>query len=307
MMKILLEMIMILNGKTKNELSYCKNILIPTKEQIDMFKSVIGAEHIKKTTYIHFENLTDWISFQSEEYKERIYNRRMSMNIDDDEWSGVKSWEEYLELLNNGDKEVISLIKDTANKELDKLKHLYKDNFKGFKFDVEGELFDVGLVLTGEPECWLQPELVPEQKKRIDINIAGSFASGVDMIDVRKNGGKLIGIIKMLEEHDIEIRLVMYSFNYNVSASENSDKYTTNLHTSIVLKDYTENINYEKLSSLISPTFHRRGMFRVLEYTLGCDLAGNYGNPFKPTTGLVFLDDYKTIEKLEHKLFKEIK
>jgi len=158
--------------------------------------------------------------------------------------------------------------------------------------------FDVGLVLTGVPEAWLEPDNIEEEKVRVEIIINGTFHSGVSKNDVVKGAGRILAIIKILEDNDVEVKLKIVSCinRYNHSSE--------NLYVATDVKDYDEPINYKKASALLSPTHLRRGMFKVMELTAKQKLDSGYGCP-REVGGFIEIHKNKSIDALEKRLFKQ--
>jgi hypothetical protein len=72
------------------------------------------------------------------------------------------------------------------------------------------------------------------------------------------------------------------------------------------VKDYDEPINYKKCSALLSPTYLRRGMFKVMELLAKQKLSYRYGTPYK-VSNFINIHETNEINELEHRLFKKDK
>jgi len=82
---------------------------------------------------------------------------------------------------------------------LDNIKHTLQDEFSGYRFDVTGQFFDVGLVVSGEPECWLQEEAQPIRKTvSICINLSASEAISADSLSIR--GAAVLALADSLQQ-----------------------------------------------------------------------------------------------------------
>lgn len=215
------------------------------------------------------------------------------------DWTGCRTWDLYEDLLENGDEDVIKKIKLETSKQVAELGKKYEDVISNYKFDVVGQFFDVGLVLTGVPETWLEPEYQQEEKVRVDILINGTFSDGTDLNKISKNAGKILAMVKILEEHNVEVSLKMIFSSIKSNTKNSGQRFVAVAN----VKDYDEAINYAKCSSLMSPTFLRRGMIKILELIFERKLASGYGKPEK-LIGVMNLDDNNDISNLEQKLFK---
>jgi len=246
-----------------------------------------------------FDGLYDYKNFmkQYEDFNEGYSDSSMKVGS----WSGSYTYADFLDILESGDNEVMSAMKKATTKEVNELAKKYEDVIHGFKFDVSGQFFDVGLVLAGVPEAWLEPEVEQEEKVQVEIVIDGAFSAGVNKDKIIKNGSRILAMTKLLEELDVEVRLRIVSGNVNYRA-----KGRNKIYMSTLIKDYDEPINYKKVSALISPTYHRRGIFKLMEVETKGKVSGGYGRPHD-TRGFVQMHNDRAINDLEKRLFKGAK
>jgi len=212
-------------------------------------------------------------------------------------FTGVNNYDDFLTLLDTGDEDVMRKIKIETTKQVAELSKKYEEVIARYKFDTSGQFFDVGLVLTGIPETWLEPDNVEEEKVRVEIIINGTFHSGVSKDDVVVGAGRILAIIKILEDNDVEVRLKIVSCIDNCGHGHN-------LYVATDVKDYDEPINYKKCSALLSPTYLRRGMFKVMELVAKKKLSSSYGRPIN-VNGFIEIHQRKSIDALEKRLFKQ--
>jgi len=250
----------------------------------------------EKDTVIHTGGMVSIYNFMTK--AKDIKTQWMSSHRDDtSEWSGCFSYESYLKLLNEGDENIIRNIKDMTNKRLKELHHKYKDSFRGYKFDVEGQFFDIGKVLEGVPEVWLTPDPNEHEKPRITIRLDLTFASKVKPNEIIDGSSRVLSIVKFLEEHGVEVRLMSLVIVKNYRNDNRS-----NILMITDIKDFSEKINYAKVSALVSPTFLRRGFFRVAELVAGNSLNGDYGQVENKLEGFVRVNIKSDIDRLENNL-----
>ena len=237
-------------------------------------------------------------------FKDSKYTASMRNEEDEgrDGFSGAESYEAFQELLNNGDEDVIKKIKIETTKQVAELSKKYEEVITDYKFDVQGQFFDVGLVLSGVPETWLEPEIKEEEKVQVEIIINGTFHAGISKNDVIKGASRILAMIKILEDHGVEVKLKIVSC---IKGYENR-KRNTKLFISTDVKDYDEPINYKKCSALLSPTYLRRGMFKVMELLAKEKLSGNYGQSYL-VSNFINIHQKREIDELEKKLFKKDK
>lgn len=252
-------------------------------------------------TIIEMGNLSLLRKFMIENEKADTY-RKESMSKTDEHKSGVRNYGEFLTLLENGDDKVTSQIKTITNDVVSDLRKTYQEELIGYKFDVTGEFFDVGLVLSGVPESWLDPEFKPIEKTRIELLINSSYSWKINYEVIVKNASRLLAIAKLLEEHNVEVKIK--TFNICDDLDSRDRNHTCYIVTDV--KDYDEPINYQKCSSLISPSYNRRACLKVKEMIYENNLSGGYGKPVFHK-GFIRLDTDEDIVALEKKLFKKDK
>ena len=269
---------------------------IPEIIDVADFERTCSKRDIKKAVFVDLGNLGNFKRWciANRDFSKGYANSSMKA----DSWSGTATWNTYEELLTEGDEEVMKKIKTDTQKEIAELGKKYKEEIRGYKFDVVGDFFDIGLVLTGVPEAWLEPDVTPEEVVRVSININGAFSAGVNTKTIVKSASRILSMVKILEDHGVEVCIKMVNANYCVD-----EAYDMALTTLVNIKDYDEPINYKKVSALLTPAHHRRGVFKVIECATDGKVASGYGSP-TPPKGLIALDDKKAIDALEQKLFK---
>ncbi len=76
--------------------------------------------------------------------------------------------------------------------------------------DVTGEFFDIGTVLSGEPECWWREDIQPQRDTiRIEANI--SVMGSVDNDVIMNRGGAIVALCDSLCNAGYGVDLHMYS------------------------------------------------------------------------------------------------
>lgn len=213
------------------------------------------------------------------------------------EWSGSYTYDDFITVLDDGDENVMKKMKIATDKEVAILEKKYEEKLNGYKFDVTGQFFDVGLVLTGVPEVWLEPEYEPEEKVQVELVIDGAFSANFSKDKIVKAASRILSIAKVLDEKGVEVKIRIVSGNERYTRKDKGIMYMSTL-----IKDYDEPINYKKVSTLLSPTYHRRGTFKMIEMIAGQKIGDGYGCP-KQTRDFIQLDDARAIDRLEKKLF----
>jgi len=254
--------------------------------------------------YIHIPSLVNFKEFMKESSNDPRWlgaQNKSSIDLSSNGWAGSTNWDEYMLLLENGDDRVIEQIKSDTATAVTELEHKYEQVLSHYKFDVVGEFFDIGLVLSGVPETWLDPQFDEEQgeKPQIALRIDADFTGGVNSATVIKNSGRIIAMGKILERMGCEVSIDLYNI---------CNRWTTRGEPEILIQEFTvkrfdESINYKKLSSLLTTGYVRRAQFRIMEVLRPKDVSHAYGGSIH-LDGFVRIDSSAQIDGLEENLFK---
>jgi len=135
------------------------------------------------------------------------------------------------------------------------------------KFDVTGQSFDVGRVLTGEPECWINRDMY-EPKEVVKIFVNTSFSFSVSKHIIRNRGAAITALIDLLSEQYIVEPVFIRTVEYN------GRKDTT------VLTIPNSPLDIDSVCFIASnPMYLRRLMFASLELGHKQSKCGSYGLP----------------------------
>ena len=129
------------------------------------------------------------------------------------EFYGTKTFEGLLDRLKFGDQQITSIY-------LDKLKQLKSEGeqLTGIKMDIEGFAYDMGAVVSGEPECCLNFGC-PETKPHLNIYIDIGYCGGVSPEIIANRGVAVLQLISNLisQGYILDIWIVHY-----ISASDDN-------------------------------------------------------------------------------------
>lgn len=254
--------------------------------------------HNNDINQLYFENVTDFENYLNKNSDKPDVKSKIRLQKNNKSFYGTNSWDEFIDILKNGDSEITNKAKT--------LTRFYLDNFEdkftfktSFETGLTGQFFDIGAVMSGEPECWLN-EITLKDDKFITLKIQGTYPWRVDKDVVIKNGSKLFAICSSLERQGY---LTEIDFIYSLKACEsrNPNKFTTIM---IPLKKYDDILDYKKLGILLSPSFFRRGILRLLEIEYGTNVTEGYGKPVTEE-GEISLSKINEINKLEKKLLNK--
>jgi len=223
------------------------------------------------------------------------HNQSSCMRDDGDGWHGTDSIKEWYDVMQKGDKKVMKVIKE-AKEKTDK--KLMETVISGYRFDVEGLFFDIGKVLSGEPECWLKP-LKQNEPKEIVLKISTSANQSVSAEDIARGAGEILGIVNKLEQDGFRVKLENWLFSERVTKTGNKNHLTI-----VTVKDFNDTINYAKMSAIVSPSLQRRGVFMLREQLFGQKMASGYGRTVA-LEGVTTVYDRTAMRKLTRELFEK--
>ena len=163
-------------------------------------------------------------------------------------WCEVKSFEEALELLENGYQQVV-----------EDFKLRIKSNIQGsgkrisFKNDIVGYAPIVPLAVLGVPNSMMNSYMKPIKAKVIDIYYDGTFSFYVDSKDIINTGADIISIVLQLEQQG-------YRFNiYQVQSYSDSNDCDM---MCVKIKDAMQPIDLKRMSFPMAHT----AFFRVIGF-----------------------------------------
>lgn len=268
---------------------------------------------IKKAENLHFFNgkIVDSLDIGSVlnlkkfyiETQEVVTKYHNSLNSGRFDFCGTETKEDFVELLNFGDTEMIKNLKSCTDLELKRLNREYRTTTIEYIFDNEGDFFDVGTVLSGEPEAWLKEIKVDKENKIVVLDIIGTFSSNIKKETILHNASLILAHCKFFEERKIQCKIVVHFLSngeHNTKGGKRDTAKTYNYF--IVAKDVNQKIDYCKLSAILHPSFLRRGMFRIKEIRWNASQHDGYGIPCS-TSYVTRLDSESTVREIEKKYF----
>ena len=208
-------------------------------------------------TFESLQESADWIKNIPDNQYSKTHHR-----THDKKWAGGL-WEDMIKQIECGNEERTAKMVDAV----DKIKTLASVKPVGYRRDVTGEFFDVGLVVSGEPEQWYEEEERPAFET-IDIIVNRTEACGVSTTEVRRRGAAVLALVDILSE----------SYLVNVKIV-NVEDYCG--------KTYTFEVNFDNKPfdrdafafAVTSPMFNRRLAFSWLEKATGERKCPGYGRP----------------------------
>lgn len=147
----------------------------------------------------------------------------------------------------------------------------------GYRRDVTGIFFDVGSVVSGEPECWFEPEL-EEKRNSIKVVLNGITSSGISTTAIQNRGAAIVCLLDTLQRAGwaIELEVCCKSYRPFGSAKRNKDHILSRVPIGC------SPLDLDSLAfTLAHPSFPRRFMYSVHDVWSGtcCHRAGCHGSP----------------------------
>jgi hypothetical protein len=182
-------------------------------------------------------------------------------------------FKESMHLLENGQKENPLEIGDF----LKDLNFSSKENEMILSY--EGFSIDISEYSSGNPECMVNLLEIESENKDITIYYNCSYNGNIDSETIKFYGQMILSLIEILESKNINIKLV------TIDRTADSSKVIHNI--SIVLKDFSESIDKDRISYCLSNnSFLRRNLFKMYEYILD----ENYRKDFLSGYGTAICD-----------------
>ena len=215
-----------------------------------------------------------------------------------------QTWNESIDLLQRGWAEGIKDIDLTISKIADE--SFVKEN--DLVRDVTGDFFDVGLLMTGEPECWFSETQVETPKKELNVVVSCSFSAFATKEQITNRGAVITAFIdRMRKDHFVNLTL--------------SNRVTFESYKTVKYKDLeicvtidTENFYSRSVLAFIiaCPSFLRRIMWGAKERAENHDTCDGYGHPstsshtdkdvYFPQLCADTVSEYKTIDSAKRVL-----
>ena len=216
---------------------------------------------------------------------------------------GTENFDEALEILKNGSEEIKEGLKKQVKIAMDLLQKELNTEPEGYVADVQGLFFDVAKVIEGEPEAWYRDPWDKVKKPRLSIPLVGSYNAGFRVETAIKNSSEIIALVKALEDNGFECEIAM------IFPADNAETGTgKGAYQEVMVKNFDESFNWNKLSAMLHPSFFRRMIFRDLEVALPKTLAGGYGRTtrdtmkaFKGGENFLNIGDHSSIERFKQK------
>jgi len=141
---------------------------------------------------------------------------------------------------------------------------------------VTGLFFDTGLVLSGEPECWLQTVEEDTGSKVVTVSINACISGSVNKRTIIDRGAAVCALVKLLETQGKSVRVL-----YGMGLNTNWDMSGDTCRLEVTLKREGDPLDLDTLAFwLVCPDAFRRLCFRFIEaHEIWKQVGKGYGYP----------------------------
>jgi hypothetical protein len=223
----------------------------------------------KQTNVVRFESITEFSDYVSNGKRGKgAATKSVNTAKKAAEFSMSDNWEHAVDIAIEG------VDVQRSAEQADAIKQrLGQNNTRDFDtvWDVAGDIPDVGLYLSGEPECMLR--FVPQEAAaHIDLVVSGEESGIVDPEAIQQRAAGIASLCELLEQVNIYPAVYM---TYAAVSSKRSDVLL------IKAKDYSDPTDQGRLSGALWPSTLRRLMFKYIEMHLPEESSDGYGKVLK--------------------------
>lgn len=144
--------------------------------------------------------------------------------------------------------------------------------YESYKYAVEGEIWDVGRVVAGDPMCCLVPnETYTDHFYELYVSV--SYPYHVSNKTVMDNMAKLLATVELLEQEHYYCKITLVMPNTGVNTGSGKRNYLG----LIPLFSHKETKTIEKMSSVLNDRLLRKFFFAIWESQYGSKLATGMG------------------------------
>lgn len=209
---------------------------------------------------LHFDNWTSFLTEASTGISPVEGDRRASRS-NSKSFMGVETYEEAVDLGRKGWPEGVKQALAIAEPIQEKLYSVVQ--VASIRYDVTGELLDVGRFASGEPEHWGNWEHTLQEgkgTKYVHVVMNGTASAGVDASVLIARGAVTAALINLLELAGCRVQVTL-AYNVQQSGTERSVFQVT-----VALKQYEEPLDLDRLTyALAHPSAFRCHMFSLME------------------------------------------
>lgn len=231
--------------------------------------------------------LDNWGELLDECSQPPIGNYDSSKQTYDTKWTETRSYDEAMVLARDGWKEGIAKADVLSRAITTKMGSMIRKMH--LRPDVEGCAFDVGAIVTNEPECWIRPQYKIQKGNsakiiRICVNVSAS--AGVPTSVMIARGSVAVALIRLLEQSGKRVEVFVMDSAENRGSGERYEHY-------VLIKRADQALDLARMIfACADPSMLRRVMFRLYE-RMPAAFQSNFFGYGSPCEAIHFPEDKK--------------
>lgn len=174
------------------------------------------------------------------------------------------------------------LIKNKVKENLLKRGLISDTVYESYKYDVQGDIWDVAKVVAEDPMCCLVPNET-YNNHFYELYVSVSYHYGISNEEVTQNMAKILATVELLEQEHYYCKLTLVFPDNNCNNGSGKSNYMA----LIPLFSHKDVKTIETMSSVLNDRLLRKFFFAVIEDLYGDDLAGGYGSPVNLPNAIV--------------------
>ena len=254
-------------------------------------------KRIKWTDHLKHEHFEAWAEYvQTASQRAKTIRPGKAGNYSSADWDMNAGFDGAFEMARAGWPDGARQVKEMAgNFENICFQELTKS---GYKDDVAGDFYEVGRVVSGDPECAITKARVKREMPAIKITITGGARGEIDAKTYFRRGAAIVALIDVLEASGIRCLVVL---GYQNTPHANKKEFINKC--SIVLKEHEDALDVDRISFAIShPASLRQVNFAVRE-GLPADWVNKFGFKNHDGWGVTHTFEDKDADILMPKMF----
>ena len=171
--------------------------------------------------------------------------------------------------------------------------------YESYKYDVEGDIWDVAKVIAQDPMCCLVPNET-YTNYFYELYISVSYPWNVSDSEIQESMAKILATVELLEREHYYCKITLVFPDKECNCGDGPD----NFMGLIPLFSHKDVKTIETMSSVLNERLLRKFFFAVLEDKYGSHLAGGYGTPVDLPNAIVpvNLDECKLAQSILDKV-----
>lgn len=171
--------------------------------------------------------------------------------------------------------------------------------YESYKYDVEGEIWDVAKVIAQDPMCCLVPN-ESYTNYFYELYISVSYPWTVSDSEIIENMAKILATVELLEQEHYYCKITLVFPDKRCNTGNGK----SNFLAMVPLFSYKDFKSIDIMSSVLNERLLRKFFFAVLEDKYGEDLSGGYGTPIDLEHAIipVDLDEVELAESIINKV-----